>query len=412
MQQNVSELRNAQPIDRFASPIERLRKAGCRVFLPDTQRGEDALSLRLPAANSDDASCAALVQSIADRVRSAAAISLTLLPPEEGFSSVESLERCCDALARAGLGARNDVTLLLADSAIPLHSFALITRHFFGSCKLFVETDATTLQERWLYLFRYRLSEWQISPVYSSIAHGTCPLLADESATSVLPTSGIVVPSGSTWLHLQIDFAALLRRKPDAIRDDLVAAIEAAVTTGDELHDIINWPSSMKFDARQHRRLAIELTGIADFVRLHGLSPGALGTLHKLANLLQQLRHHAIQVSSQLATSRDPMPALRDPGKRSWSAAWSGRWRQAARRGAMRNRNLLAMSPYALLPKSVKAYSDWSDLLPLLRFADVWRFADTPDFAGWKLCNFNQFHKRAAAVIRYKSSPDVVATRV
>ena len=78
----------------------------------------------------------------------------------------------------------------------------------------------------------------------------------------------------------------------------------------------------------------------------------------------------------------------------------------------MRHRNLLAISPYAVLPRRSHAHAGFTDLLPVIRQADTWAFAPAASFDGWNINQFKHFHKRARAIIQGSQDAAVIAAGV
>jgi hypothetical protein len=78
----------------------------------------------------------------------------------------------------------------------------------------------------------------------------------------------------------------------------------------------------------------------------------------------------------------------------------------------MRHRNLLVMSPYAIIPTDASPTADFSDLLPVIALADAWAFGAPPDFSGWTAAEYRHFHRRARATIQGSHSASFVAAGV
>jgi hypothetical protein len=87
---------------------------------------------------------------------------------------------------------------------------------------------------------------------------------------------------------------------------------------------------------------------------------------------------------------------------------WAWRWRQALEAAAVRNRNILALSPWSIFPPGAADYR-YANLLPLLRHADVCRFDQPCDISHWNLRDFKNFHQQAAAVLHQRGAAHQIA---
>ena len=62
---------------------------------------------------------------------------------------------------------------------------------------------------------------------------------------------------------------------------------------------------------------------------------------------------------------------------------------------ATRHRNLLVISPEAVLPSPGNACGGFIDLLPVIRQADAWSFPATQRYNDMRLQEYEEFHRRA-----------------
>ena len=78
----------------------------------------------------------------------------------------------------------------------------------------------------------------------------------------------------------------------------------------------------------------------------------------------------------------------------------------------MRHRNLLVLSPYAVLPAGARSAADYLHLLPVLAHADAFAFGEPPTacFSGAR--EFAQFHRQAWAVMQRRHAASLVAAGV
>ena len=196
-------------------------------------------------------------------------------------------------------------------------------------------------------------------------------------------------------------------------------ALDACIDLGDCLLDHLSWfDDRQRQDAISNRRLAVCPAGFGDLVTRRGESPADLGCLQRLDALLADIRAGLWQRSKRLAESRGPLPALSDHSPRvAWRddahrRDWQHRWRNAVSHVQVRHRNLLAMSPYSLLPRQACPPPDFADLLPLLAHADVLSFARPPSLSHWKACEFRSFHQRIAAQVERHNAASLVAAGV
>ena len=108
------------------------------------------------------------------------------------------------------------------------------------------------------------------------------------------------------------------------------------------------------------------------------------------------------------------MPALdqADPGRLlpggRIGEGWAWRWRQALEAAAVRNRNLLVLSPWSIFPPG-SADLRFANLLPLLRYADVCCFDEPRDSTAWNPSEFRNFHQQAAAVLQQRNVAHQIA---
>jgi hypothetical protein len=244
-----------------------------------------------------------------------------------------------------------------------------------------------------------------LMPAYGGFVRSACPLLADEAATAVLPVTGLNVPQRSAWLVLCMDLAALADQRGRLDPADLEAVIADAVPLADALLDQVRpATAAQRRDAADNRRLALLVGGIGDLVAMRARDPADLDCLRELHAEMLALRDAVNLASAREARRSGPLPALSLPLHEWFDGHHQVRWRQhfeaARRRVAVRHRNLLAMSPYAVLPSKFACDPAYADLLPLLAFADAWAFSGPPDFGHWNLSQFKQFHTRARAIIQ------------
>jgi len=239
-----------------------------------------------------------------------------------------------------------------------------------------------------------------------------CPLLAPEMASGILPPFGLQVPPGTAWIPLQVDLIDFANAAGELDVAALHAALRRCIELGDSMHDRCDWPTAaMRHDAWLNRRLAISVRGIGDLAVRRGLDPGCFFALQNLAKVLQDIRSVVKDYSRQLAALLEPPAALHlaDTGH---DPNWRQRWQTALQFAATRHRNLLALSPWAVFPSTGTVDSRYSDLLPLLDYADLCAFPEPPCMREWNISKFKHFHHRAWAVLERKDARKLFAERI
>ena len=186
----------------------------------------------------------------------------------------------------------------------------------------------------------------------------------------------------------------------DALRDTAHACIDHC----EEILDALCWPLPRHdWDAVNNRRLAISLTGLGDFVVERDADPRDWRTLQWLDRIVREFRAALWRRSHELALRGGVLPAIQlDDPSTGWTSdehrsAWRTRWTAALREHAVRHRNILVLSPYSLLPSTRGKVPGFADLLPVLSHADAISFASPPEFSGWNVNEFSNFHRRAWA---------------
>ena len=247
-----------------------------------------------------------------------------------------------------------------------------------------------------------------LAPTISS----PCPLLAAELADSVLPPFGLQVPAGTAWVQMPLNIVSFADEQGVVDMTALRLCLQRYLEQGERRHDRTDWPmAATRHDAWLNRRLAILLSGIGDLARLRGYDAGCFHSLQRLSKVLQEVREVVVATSRQLAIQTQPAPvlAMHDTSR---SADWQARWHKALEFAAMRHRNLLAMSPWAVFPSAANADSRYCDLLPLLEYADACAFPAPPGWQGWNINKFKQFHHRVSAVLGKRDARQLIAEQV
>lgn len=363
-------------------------------------------------------------------LRAGIPVTVTIIDPA-GEAATDSLKRFrlqfCAFLDAAQID-RRLLGLCLASSELPSPELRTELRPSLGDGPRYVmlhDPLDLSMQARksrediWQLLRIEENGEPRFWPAFAAGVRSQCPLLSGESSSVVQPGSGLVAPKGSAWLPLTIDLCNFADARGVIDRERLDAALDACVELGDRLLDAVSWfDDSQHRDARNNRRLAICIEGIGDLVVRRGSQPDEFATLRDLDRLLSEVRRRLWSSSRRLAKLRGPLPSLTEHAPRptcddnARRRDWQRRWQSALDSGQVRNRNLLAMSPYALFPRTSTVRPSFADLLPLLAHADALCFADPPSLKHWKTNDFIGFHRRLAAQVRRNNAAAFVAAGV
>jgi hypothetical protein len=164
-----------------------------------------------------------------------------------------------------------------------------------------------------------------------------------------------------------------------------------------------------------NRRLAVVVGGIGDLVIERGADPTDLRTLQWIDGTVQRISKILWHRSRALARCSGVLPALlhSDPTAGFDGLArrqdWQRRWKNAVLKSAVRNRNLFVLSPYAVLPTTEHAVTDFIDLLPVLRRANAFSFANPVTHGYRNAREFAAFHRRAFAAMERRNAASLVA---
>jgi len=341
---------------------------------------------------------------------------------------VQLLEHFCGALHAAGLQRSDRIACCIADSAVPLRSFVLVTRCWLGGGPrylAFPDLDGAPggpsqpSRQNWSYLWRMRGSRWAVWPLYGGAVSSSCPLLSSERASTVVPGFGLHAPAESAWVPVQLHLPAFADSDGRLSIERLETALISSLDAADQLVERIDWRlDAVHEDAAVNRRIGLLISGFGDLTVLQRRDPGHLTTLHAMLKVARHVRDIAWQHSAMLAKSASLLPALvaANPaiahGETATNEAWTRQWQGALSRNAVRHRNLLLMSPYSVLPGGSACRAKFADLLPVIGLADAFAFADPPAFSGWNFKEFKHFHCRAQAEINRHKNRSIVATRV
>lgn len=363
-------------------------------------------------------------------LRAAIPVTVTVIDPA-GQASQDNLQQFrlsfCSFLSDANID-RRLLGICLAASELPSPQFRSELRPSLGDGPRYVMLhDPTETRPRrtvsgeniWQLLRSEEKGLPRFWPAFAAGVRSQCPLLASESSSVVQPGSGLVTPPDSAWLPLTVDLCDFANANGTLDDVRLDRALDASVELGDRLHDCLSWfDDRQRSDAARNRRLAIRIEGIADLAVKSGLRPDDWGSLQRLDRLLMRVRRRLWAASRRLALSRGPLPALLEqepqPGANDGERRrdWQRRWQSALASAQVRNRNLLALSPNALLPRGRKASPAFADLLPLLAHADALYFANPPSLAHWNSIDFRGFHRRVGAQVRAHNAASFIAAGV
>lgn len=250
-----------------------------------------------------------------------------------------------------------------------------------------------------------------------SVVTSRCPLLEAEVAKDFLPQVCMRVPTGSAWIPHEFDLACYANDAGEISESIVASALVNCVNRLDKLHDKTQWPEpSIEYDSWLNRRLAIVLRGWGDIVARRGADPKALATLREMEALAEWICSLLHQRSQELARTGSWCPALDEAGallsKNRHFRPWGRRWKKAIREVAVRHRNLTTISPWDVFPRGKSANLDYSNLLPLMRFADSLSFQRDVSISHWNVNDFKGFYERVAAIVRCNEGRGLVAKQV
>jgi len=366
----------------------------------------------------------------------AAGVPLCLSPVDLGGGerAIDTWQQFCEAISMELPQIRdssNSPGFCISSHKLPLEAFCLIADSVLGKGPRYVFLDSLQMdahcsrrvEERaaanWAFLWRCRAMSRRVAPVYGGMVKSSCPLLSDEVATAVLPLTGLQVPPGSAWLSIDLALTRFMDSNGRVDEARLHRALQRAVFVADELLEHQSWSCpSQREDAVNNRRLAITVSGIGDLVLSHGKDPRDLTCLRWLSRILRDIRDRLCETSARIAQQNGAVPALgavhpvaglpEGPHR----DAWRSRLEDAVRKAAVRHRNILAISPYAVLPTDRRCDPAFADLLPLIASADAWSFSRPHFFTGWNVTQFSNFHRRARAIIQGSQAASFVAAGV
>ena len=200
-------------------------------------------------------------------------------------------------------------------------------------------------------------------------------LAGKESAEAVMPLSLFEAPADTAWLGMQFDLSTIPAEQIARGVPHLKKLVRVGVRLADNLIDAVSWPSGgLRSDARANRRLAAHVTGIGDLALRHGMNPAEPSTVATLQRWLSLFKRQLLRESLRLAAERGPYPALDAEQLVEALAPRYGpqRARRLIARRSPRHRQLLALSPYCVLPTAPTRIParDWLNLLPVIRIAD------------------------------------------
>ncbi len=286
-----------------------------------------------------------------------------------------------------------------------------------GPLNIICDEHSISAHAFWQDLWHLR-GEPLVSTAFWPLVTSPCTLLSPELAEDIIPTLGLQAPTESAWAS-----ALLLLTDFTSANGDLdVAALETAlidvVAKLEAVHDVVRWPTAaMRQDAWLNRRLAIQLDGLGDYVAKRGLDPCDHETLQELREILRAVRRVLRRQSQRLISANGTLPAidLCNPAHRLGPGPakkrWEQRWSQAVDRSAVRHRNMLILSPWALFP-SQNADLRYRDLAPLLRLADACAFRRKSQLLHWNINDFKHFHQGVWALMCQLEANALVAERL
>jgi hypothetical protein len=269
----------------------------------------------------------------------------------------------------------------------------------------------------WLQLWRLRC-EQQVTVALWPILRGPSALMPTERAGNIEPVSGLQVPTESAWFAASLQLRDLLT--PDAALDeaktttvlvDMLASLDAA-------HENAEWPTpAMQQDAWLNRRLAVHVEGAGNVIDDLRLDPAAPASRKAVREMLQRIRRTLKVLTRQMARQGQLLPAIEVSNPVRGLAAgpardrWELRWQHAVARGAVRHRNLLAMSPWSLFPDNC-ADRRYFGLATLLSEADSCLFRGRPSLLDWNPKDFKYFYQSVWAVRRRVEAEALIAERL
>lgn len=424
--------------DIAAGLVSTLRDLGLETDLIGSGVGMTAggavLQVRPGELGRSDTETEHFMRRVAAPVHDGIPITLSLRELGPGDSAIEVFEHFCSSV-RGALDADNTlmnrVGLSLHSHQIPLQAYLLISRTLLGHGPRYVILDGLQMQhhkqarvqeeteKNWLFLWRQRELEHPLMPAYGAGVRTGCALLGDEAAEAVLPQHGIQIPAGSAWLPIGLHLPRFADDKGQIVWRHLQSTLETSIDIGDQLLDVLSWTTPcQRSDAWLNRRLAVVITGMGDLVQKRGDDPTCLECLQWIDEVVRRVRKTLWDRSHVIAGQAGLLPALvrADPSgglcDHSHRQNWQRRWHLALASSAVRNRNLLVMSPYSVLPESSDGMPGFADLLPVLSHADAYSFVGKPPLGLWNISHFRTFHTRAWAVMQRRNARSLVAAGV
>ncbi len=200
-------------------------------------------------------------------------------------------------------------------------------------------------------------------------------LVGRETHDAVMPLSLFEAPADTAWLGMEFDLSAIPAEQVERGVGHLKKLVRVGVRLADNLIDSVSWPSgSLRADARANRRLAAHVTGIGDLALRHGMDPQDQSTVVILQRWLSLFKRQLLRESLRLAGERGAYPALDAEHLVQALAPRYGpaRARRIIAQRSPRHRQLLALSPYCVLPRTPTRIPGkaWLNLLPIIRVAD------------------------------------------
>ena len=394
-----------------------------------------AVALAVPMAGivAGNETGAAFFRRLGAFLSANARVCLRVVESGNGDDPIDTFRICCEQIRTfaelRGVDSRR-LSVSMPAHLMPAESFNLIADTVLGGGARFLFLDSLQFGEHadeevqrralavWQFLWRHRGAAHPLMPVYGGIVKSGCPLLSAEVATAVLP-DGLQVPDHSAWLPIGLSLTRFANADGKLDEALLTRSLERLLPLADELiDDLAPACPRQRRDAHMNRRLAVSISGFGDLVVRRGVAPTELSCLGWLSELTAAIREALQAESARLAALHEPLPAL-SPADLTveWRQgksreAWQSVWRSALSKSAVRHRNLVVISPYAVLPREAPARPGYADLLPLIGHADAWRFGNPHSFDGFRISAFRRFHARARAIIQGSNANAFVAAGV